>query len=84
MIFPPTELYFIIVYGLVFISGTVGNCFIIKWFGVREEREKPGNKLVVALAVNHFLASIFLPLYQIYYIVSEALSPWYAWSLGRD
>ena len=70
-------------YGLVAVSGTVGNGLVIKWFGTKEERQKAGNKLVVVLAMNDFLSSIFVPLVQIHFIISLSLEPKYAWYLGE-
>ena len=77
------DIILIITYGIVVIFGTVGNSLIIIWFGIREKQKYPSSKLVVVLAVNDFLASIFVPLLQIHYIISASLDPPYAWYLGK-
>ena len=73
----------IVTYGIVVIFGTIGNMLVIAWFGFGEKRKNLGSKLVVALAINDFLASIFVPLLQIQFIVSASLNPPYAWNLGK-
>ena len=77
------DIILILTYGLVVIFGTIGNMLVIAWFGFGEKRKNPGSKLVVALAINDFLASLFVPLLQIQYIVSPSLNPPYAWYLGK-
>ena len=84
MTFSNIDIVLSIFYGLVFLLGTLGNAFVIKWFGVKEERKKAGNKLVVVLAVNDFLSSIFVPLLQFHNIVSKALDPPGVWYIGKD
>ena len=72
----------ITLYCFVFISGTVGNAFVMRWFGAPSEIGKAGNKLVVVLAVNDFFSSIFVPFYYIHYIVRHfAIGG--AWHLGK-
>ena len=83
MRFHDVEIALITIYGLVVICGTLGNGLVIKWFVIGEERKKPGNKLVVVLAINDFLASIFVPLDQIHMITSRALGRPLAWYLGK-
>ena len=72
----------ITLYGFVFISGTIGNAFVVRWFGAPSEIGKAGNKLVVVLAVNDFFSSIFYPFYHIHYIVRHfAIGG--TWHLGK-
>ena len=73
----------IVFYVFVFTSGIAGNILVIKWFGTKEERKKAGNKLVIALAFNDFLSSIFIPLFQIHFIVIGSIEPHKAWYLGK-
>ena len=68
----------ITLYCFVFISGTIGNAFVVRWFGAPSEIGKAGNKLVVALAINDFLSSIFFPFCLIYSILHRGL-----WHLER-
>ena len=83
MPFSVLDIVLMVAYGFVVIFGTVGNGLVIKWFGMREKRKKSGNKLVVFLAANDFLASIFMPLLQIHSIAANALDPQRSWYLGR-
>ena len=77
------DIILIVTYGLVVIFGTIGNMLVIAWFGIGEKRKNPGSKLVVVLAINDFLASIFVPFLQINWIVSFSLNPQDAWYLGK-
>ena len=77
------DIFLIICYGVVFLSGTIGNGLVVKWFGTKKERKRAGNKLVVVLAINDFLSSIFVPLLQIHFIISLSLTPRYLWYLGE-
>ena len=81
--FDAVEVALLIFNGIVLTSGTVGNILVIRWFGTKEERKKAGNKLVVALAINDFLSSIFVPLFQIHNVIRLALDPPQAWYLGE-
>ena len=83
MAFNEKDIGLTVIYGIVVIFGIVGNSLVIRWFGFGEERGKPGNKLVVVLAVNDCLASICVPLLQIQNIAGRALSPPHAWYLGQ-
>ena len=69
--------------GFVLMSGTIGNALVIRWFGTKEERKKAGNKLVVALAINDFLSSIFVPMFQVHEIINVSIKPPHAWYLGE-
>ena len=70
-------------YGFIFVCGTIGNCFVIKWFVKQEERKKAGNKLVIVLAINDFLSSIFVPLQQIHDAIRLSSEPVNAYYIGR-
>ena len=83
MVFTGVDVALIICYALVFLFGTIGNCFVVRWFGNQKERQKAGNKLVTALAVNDFLSSIVVPLWQIHHIFRDSLQPKHAWYIGR-
>ena len=72
-----------ICYGFVFLSGTVGNSFVINWFGKKSERKKAGNKLVVMLAINDLISSVLVPLSQIHYLISASINPPGVWYLGK-
>ena len=37
MVSNPLDIIQITLYGLVFISGTIGNAFVVKWFGATSE-----------------------------------------------
>ena len=78
-----TDIVLIIFYGFVVISGTVGNILVIRWFGKKNERQKAGNKLVVVLAINDFLSSILVPLFQIHDLIRISHHPLYPWYLGE-
>ena len=73
MVFSVPDIILIICYGLIFICGTIGNIFVISWFGASEKRGKAGSKLVIVLAINDFLSSIFVPIYQIHFIIRFSL-----------
>ena len=77
------DCFFLVCYCLVFLFGTIGNCVVIQRFGSKAERKKAGNKLVMVLAVNDFLASIFVPLMEVHNIIRVSLHPPYAWYLGK-
>ena len=64
-------------YCFVFISGTIGNAFVVRWFGAPTKIGNAGNKLVVVLAINDFFSSIFVPLYSIHTIVSYFEGTWH-------
>ena len=83
MVYKVVDIILIVCYAFVFLSGTVGNGFVISWFGRKSERRKAGNKLVVMLAINDLLSSIFVPLSQIHYLISYSINPAAAWYLGR-
>ena len=73
----------IVFYGVICITGTIGNGFIVKWFGAQDERKKAGNKLVAVLAVNEIVASICIPLPEIYFILMGKLRHEYALFIER-
>ena len=77
MVSNPVDIIQRTLYGLVFISGTIGNAFFVKWFGAPCEIGKAGNKFVVVLAVNDFFSSIFFPLNSIQNIVSRFEGTWH-------
>ena len=52
-------------------------------FSTKDERKKAGNKLVIELAINEFLSSIFIPMFQINQMVNDSISPPDAWYLGK-
>ena len=74
----------IVIYSFAFLLGVSGNLFVVKWFGNKRERKKAGNKLVVVLAINDLLSSIFVPMGQIHYMAMNFVSPPRAWYLGRE
>ena len=71
MVYSAINIIQISFYSFIFIFGTIGNAFVVRWFGVPSEIGKAGNKLVVILAINDFLSSIFVPLHHIHRIVSK-------------
>ena len=83
MTFNVVELVLMIFYVIIFIFGTVGNVLVVKWFMVKKQREKAGNTLVVALAINDFISSVIVPLWQIHHIVRNSLTPPGAWYIGK-
>ena len=83
MTFNVVETVLIIFYGMIFIFGTVGNVLVIKWFMVKRQRKKAGNKLVAALAMNDCISSAIVPFWQIHHIVQNSLTPPGAWYIGK-
>ena len=83
MVYKVVDIILIVCYAFVFLSGTVGNGFVIRWFGRKGERRKAGNKLVVMLAINDLLSSVLVPLSQIHYLISASINPPGVWYLGK-
>ena len=81
--FHMSKIFLISVYGIVFVLGAAGNSFVAMMFGTKQERKKPGSKLVIVLAVNDFMSSIFVPLLQIQYLVSRSINVPKLWFLGK-
>ena len=52
----------------IIVCGTVGNICVIRMFGFTKRRHHAGSALVVTLAVNDFLSSIFIPIDALFWI----------------
>ena len=73
----------ILLYGITTVLGTIGNALVIKSFTIGSQKNLAGSRLITILAANDFLASIFLPLYEVHSLISVNLQPVYAWYLGK-
>ena len=64
-----------LLYGVLFLTGTVGNGAVIHMFQFTSRRKQAGARFVVALAVTDFLSSICLPLEGIVMITGRVVNP---------
>ena len=64
-------------YGILLVSGVVGNSLVIKWF--LPQKNAPGSKLVIALAVTDLVSSILMPFMGTHSIISNTFHPGYTW-----
>ena len=67
----------ITVYGLIFITGTIGNGIVIKSFLAKSAQ--PGCRFVVALALVDLISSIWIPLINIVLALYKSVH----WPLGK-
>ena len=60
----PYGIAIVSVYGVVMLVGVIGNSIVIKNFSTGERKKMAGSAMIVVLAVNDLLTSIFFPMYQ--------------------
>ena len=60
------ELVYLILYGMMIPLGVIGNGLTIKYFRFSPRWEQAGTKLLVVLAVNDLISSIYVPLEKMY------------------
>ena len=72
----------IILFSFVFLSGTLGNAFVMKSFAFGSESERAGSRFVIVLAAVDVLTSIWVPFHKITRVLFY-FSPIYHWPYGK-
>ena len=79
--FTQAEVLLLFMYVLVFLIGTVGNGVVIKIF--YDNRDQPGSRCVLMLAIVDCISSIWIPVTMIGQIVSKISDYLDAWPFGK-
>ena len=79
--FTQTEIVLLFMYVFVLLVGTVGNGLVIKTFYAN--RDRPGSRYVLVLAMIDLITSIWIPLVNIGKIVTTISHNFSSWPFGK-
>ena len=79
--FKRTEIFVLSLYAFVILVGTVGNGLVIQKFFVN--RDKPGSRFVLVLAMIDMITSIWIPMIFIGEIVNKISERFFSFPFGK-